>query len=127
MIKLDNLTLPQLDYLCAKAQGWEVRTHRFLGKAHYYSGKEPKVSVRHYHPTTNNAQSFKLIEVFGIEFTKSDCGYRGRNYTGPMSGGLLSGKVVGGIKDLKLFISTVVVASHYGEDIDPKLLEVSDV
>ena len=121
-MKINELTAHQLDYLCAKAQGWEVRTHRFLGKPHYYKGKTPIRSVRRYHPTTNDSQSFWLIELFGIEFTYSNMGYRGRRYAGPVSAGLLSGKVVDGIKDLKLFISTLIVVSEYGDDIDLELL-----
>tara|TARA_R110000782_G_scaffold115562_1_gene205615 strand:+ start:130 stop:450 length:321 start_codon:yes stop_codon:yes gene_type:complete len=104
MSNISRLTLNQIDYLCGKIQGREYE--------------------HTYHPTTNDTQAFELLELFGIEYTKNFEGYRGRQYStdlNPFAG--ISGKVVAGIKDLKVFICTLVVASHYGDDIDPKLLE----
>ncbi len=102
-MKISELKGTELDYWVAKAQGWKLDC---CGR--WMHGDQYRIEKAYYTPTTNDAQAFKLIDLYEVELYLRADG-REAYITGP-------NKIWFG-RDARTAVCRAVVASEFGEEV----------
>jgi len=112
-IPITDLTNPQLDEWCARAQGLERledtdRGDVFLNTFNWWYKGARKYRREEYSPTTNDAQAMGLADAFGLIVTH----HAKRAWAPNYKGGIQSGETT------RIAICRAVIASVFGEYVE---------